>query len=367
MSSDDLRHMTHALGLARRGLGRVWPNPSVGCVIVKDGLVVGRGRTAPGGRPHGEPQALAMAGEAARGATVYVTLEPCAHTGKTPPCAQALIDAGVARVVSALADDDPRVAGGGHQMLRDAGVSVETGLCARAARTINEGFFHRVNLGRPMLTLKLASSFDGRIATASGESQWITGPAARRNVHMERACHDGVLVGAGTARADDPSLNVRGLGIKHQPVRIIATRMLDIPLTGKLAQTARDIPVWLIHGPSALPERRAAWEGCGAKLIEVPEENGTVSPAAMLQALGAEGMTRIYCEGGGSLAAALLRADLADHISGYTAGVMLGAEGLASLAPMGLETLAEAPRFTLKDIRRLGPDVLHRWQRSTSE
>lgn len=363
MTQDDLRHMKHALMLARRGLGRVWPNPSVGCVIVKDGLVVGRGHTAPGGRPHGEPQALAMAGDAARGATVYVTLEPCAHFGKTPPCAQALIDAGVARVVSALTDDDPRVAGGGHQMLRDAGITVDTGLCADEAQQINEGFFSRVNKGRPMLTLKLASSFDGRIAMASGESQWITGPEARRNVHMERACHDAVLVGAGTARADDPSLNVRGLGITHQPVRVIAARMLDIPLTGKLAQTARDIPVWLLHGASALPERREAWEACGAKLFEVDEINGTLCPQSMMQALGRAGLTRVYCEGGGSLAAAMLRSDLADHVSGYTAGVMLGAEGLASLAPMGFEHLADTPRFDLRDVRRLGADILHRWQR----
>ncbi len=363
MSSDDLRHMKHALSLAQRGLGQVWPNPSVGCVIVKDGVIVGRGHTAPGGRPHGEPQALEMAGNGALGATAYVTLEPCSHTGKTPPCAQTLINAGVTRVVSALEDDDPRVAGRGHKMLCDAGIEVVTGVCPREARAVNEGFFHRVNLGRPMLTLKLASSFDGRIATAQGESQWITGPAARRNVHMERARHDAVFVGAGTARADDPSLTVRDLGVAHQPVRVVAARMLDIPLTSKLAQTARDVPVWLLHGPSALAERRAAWEACGVKLIEVAEENGSLSPVSMLQALGDAGLTRVYCEGGGSLAAALLRADLVDHISGYTAGVMLGAEGLASLAPLGLEYLSDAPRFALRDVQRLGDDILHRWQR----
>ena len=365
MSADDLRHMKHAMSLARRGLGTVWPNPSVGCVIVKNGITVGRGHTAAGGRPHGEPQALAMAGNAAMGATAYVTLEPCSHTGKTPPCARALIDAGIVRVVSALEDDDPRVAGCGHKMLREAGIEVVTGICASEAQALNEGFFRRINLGRPMLTLKLASSFDGRIATARGESQWITGPAARRNVHMERARHDAVFVGAGTARADDPSLNVRGLGVRQQPVRVVAARMLDIPLSSKFAQTAREIPVWIMHGPSALREHRVAWAACGVKLIEVAEENGTLSPLAMMQALGREGLTRVYCEGGGQLAAALLRADMVDHISGYTAGVMLGAEGLSGLGPMGLDHLADAPRFTLKDVKALGGDTVHSWQRES--
>lgn len=179
MSAEDRRHMAHALALARRGLGRVWPNPAVGCVIVRDGVVVGRGVTAPGGRPHAEPQALAMAGAAARGATAYVTLEPCAHHGKTGPCANALVAAGVARVVTALEDPDPRVSGGGHAILRAAGIVVATGVMEAEARALQQGFLSRVTLGRPMLTLKLALSVDGRIATASGESRWITGPEAR--------------------------------------------------------------------------------------------------------------------------------------------------------------------------------------------
>ena len=209
---DDRRYMALALSLGARGLGQVWPNPAVGCVIVKDGRIVGRGRTAPGGRPHAEPQALAQAGAAARGATVYVTLEPCAHFGKTPPCARALIEAGVSRVVSALEDPDPRVDGGGHEMLRAAGIAVETGVMADEARAAQIGFLTRITQGRPMVTLKLASSFDGRIATAAGESQWITGPGARRMVHAMRMSHDAVLVGGGTARADDPMLTVRGMG-----------------------------------------------------------------------------------------------------------------------------------------------------------
>ena len=203
------RFMAHALALGRRGLGRVWPNPAVGCVIVQDGRIVGRGFTQPGGRPHAETMALAQAGDAARGATVYVTLEPCSHHGQTPPCAQALIDAGVAHVVGAIQDSDPRVNGAGFDMLRAAGIKVTTGVCAEIAAEDHAGFFAKTTLGRPFLTLKLANSFDGRIATASGDSQWITGPQARRLVHGMRANHDAVLVGAGTARADDPMLTVQ--------------------------------------------------------------------------------------------------------------------------------------------------------------
>ncbi|MEL6518613.1 MAG: bifunctional diaminohydroxyphosphoribosylaminopyrimidine deaminase/5-amino-6-(5-phosphoribosylamino)uracil reductase RibD, partial [Pseudomonadota bacterium] len=221
-SETDARYMALALRLGAQRLGQVWPNPAVGCVIVKDGRIVGRGATAPGGRPHAEPQALAQAGDAARGATVYVSLEPCAHHGRTPPCCDALITAGVARVVSAMEDPDPRTAGQGHAALEAAGIVVETGVpCDQAAR-VHEGFVTRVTEGRPMVTLKLASSFDGRIATATGASKWITGPEARRCVHAARAAHDLVLVGGGTARADDPDLRVRDLGVARQPVRAVA-------------------------------------------------------------------------------------------------------------------------------------------------
>ncbi|SLN30824.1 Riboflavin biosynthesis protein RibD [Pseudoruegeria aquimaris] len=357
--------MRLALTLAARGLGRCWPNPAVGCVIVKDGRVVGRGFTQPGGRPHAERVALAQAGAAARGATAYVTLEPCAHHGKTPPCAEGLIEAGVARVVSALQDSDPRVAGKGHAMLRAAGITVETGVMAEEARAANLGFFLKVERQRPMVTLKLANSFDGRIATATGESQWITGPAARRLVHAERACHDAVLVGGGTARADDPSLTVRGLGIAHQPVRVVASRRLDLPRTGQLARTARDVPVWLLHGRDASPEDVSAWQALGAETIEVPvAANRELSVAEALAALAGRGLTRVFCEGGGAFAASLLNADLVDRLVGFTAGVALGAEGRPSLGAMGVERLAEAPRFALKEVRAVGGDVMHVWERA---
>jgi diaminohydroxyphosphoribosylaminopyrimidine deaminase/5-amino-6-(5-phosphoribosylamino)uracil reductase len=336
----------------------------VGCVIVAKGRVVGRGWTQPGGRPHAEPGALAQAGGRARGATAYVTLEPCAHHGKTPPCAEALIAAGVARVVVATTDPDPRVDGGGIAKLRAAGITVDLGCCEEAALALNRGFFLRVTEGRPQVTLKLASSFDGRIATASGESQWITGPAARRHVHSLRAAHDAVLVGAGTARADDPSLTVRDLGVAHQPVRLVWSRHLDLPLTSKLAQSAAQIPLWICCSPAANPALRAAWEGVGARLIDVPAgPGGQIEAKAALQALGAAGLTRVFCEGGGALAASLLAADQVDTLVGYSAGVALGAEGWPSLGAMGIGALSEAPRFQLVEARAIGGDVLHVWQR----
>ena len=360
----DARHMRHALVLAARGLGNVWPNPAVGCVIVKEGRVIARGHTQPGGRPHAEAVALERAGEAARGATVYVTLEPCAHQGKTPPCAGALVKAGVARVVSALEDPDPRVAGRGHEMLRRAGIAVETGVLAREAAALNRGFLMRVRAGRPMLTLKLATSFDGRIATATGESRWITGEAARREVHLMRARHDAVMVGGATARADDPALTVRGLGIRRQPLRIVVSRALDLPLSGKLAATARDVPLWICHGPGAPQELRAAFEGLGARLIEVPARpGGMLDVGAMMQGLGEAGLTRIFCEGGAGLAASLLGADAVDDLVGFTAGLVLGGDGLPAIAPLGRARLAQAPRFRLAEARANGGDVMHRWER----
>ncbi|MDR6309336.1 bifunctional diaminohydroxyphosphoribosylaminopyrimidine deaminase/5-amino-6-(5-phosphoribosylamino)uracil reductase RibD [Pacificitalea manganoxidans] len=361
----DQRHMAAALTLGARGLGRVWPNPAVGCIIVDaQGRVAGRGWTAPGGRPHAEPQALAQAGTAARGGTAYVTLEPCAHTGQTPPCARTLIEAGIARVVTALEDPDPRVAGEGHAMLRAAGVDVVTGVLEDRVRAMQLGFLSRITRGRPMLTLKLATSLDGRIATASGESQWITGPEARRRVHAMRASHDAVMVGAGTARADDPGLTVRGLGISWQPVRVVVSRRLDLPLEGQLARTARDVPVWLCHGPDADRDLIAAWQGLGARLLACPVgPDRQIDPAGLLETLGAAGLTRVFCEGGGALAASLLLADVVDRLAMFGAGVALGAEGWPALGAMGLGALSEAPRLRLSRVEQLGGDVLSLWEK----
>ncbi|KAJ02476.1 5-amino-6-(5-phosphoribosylamino)uracil reductase [Sulfitobacter mediterraneus] len=355
--------MALALSLGRRGQGRVWPNPAVGCVIVAQGRIVGRGWTQPGGRPHGEVEALAQAGAAARGATAYVTLEPCSHHGQTPPCAQALIDAGVARVVVATTDSDARVNGQGLQMLRDAGIEVSLGVGEAEARRDHAGFFRRVELGRPLLTLKLANSFDGRIATGTGESQWITAPQARRVVHAMRSRHDGVLIGGGTARADDPSLTVRDLGVDHQPARIVVSRRLDLPLMGQLARTAAEVPVILCHGKDADPMLVQTWRDLGATLLPCAARGGQLDPADILQQLGAHGLTRVFCEGGSALAASLLEADLVDELVGFTAGLVIGAEGLPGVGAMGLEALRNAPRFNLRETMACGPDILHVWTR----
>lgn len=360
----DERWMRLALSLGARGLGRVWPNPAVGCVIVRDGRVLGRGATQPGGRPHAERVALDQAGDAT-GATAYVTLEPCSHHGQTPPCADALIGAGVARVVVALGDPDPRVNGQGIGRLRDAGITVETGVLEDKARFDQRGFLSRVTKGRPMVTLKLATSFDGRIATASGDSQWITGPQARRMVHAMRARHDAVMVGAGTARDDDPTLTVRGLGTAHQPVRVVCSGLLDLPQDSNLSRTAAQVPLWLVHGPDAQQKRREAWTAMNATLFQADKIGaGQLDPASILAALGHAGLTRVFVEGGGMLAASLLGAGVVDELIGFTAGLALGAEGRPAIGPLGLGALDEAERFTLADTRAIGPDVLHRWVKS---
>ncbi len=359
--------MALALSLGRRGMGQVWPNPAVGCVLVQGNRIVGRGWTQPGGRPHAEVIALEQAGEAAKGATAFVSLEPCAHQGQTGPCCDALIASGVARVVTALADPDPRVAGEGHRRLEAAGVKVQTGLCGEEARRDHEGFLLNRTKGRPMVTLKLANSFDGRIATATGESQWITGPDARHMVHAMRARHDAIMVGGGTVRSDDPSLTVRGLGAVRQPVRIACSSRLTLPTQSQLFETAKEVPVWLCHGPAPRANNAEAWRNAGADLIEVPViPGGQLDPHKVLEALGQRGITRLFCEGGGTMAASMLQADLVDHLVGFTAGIAIGAEGTPSIGAMGLDELAEAPRFRLLESRAVGPDVMHHWVRGAS-
>ncbi len=249
-------------------------------------------------------------------------------------------------------------------MLREAGIEVTTGVLSDQASRDHAGFFLKTEQGRPFVTLKLASSFDGRIATATGQSKWITGPEARRAVHALRSCHDAVMVGAGTARADDPSLTVRDLGIDHQPVRVVVSRHLDLPLMGQLARTANDVPVWLCHGPSPDIERVRAWEGLGAQLIPCALQGHHIDPADLLQQLGQAGLTRVFCEGGSALAASLLAEDLVDELVGFSAGLAIGAEGLPAIGALGLERLEAAPRFDLIEVEPIGPDVMHRWARA---
>ncbi|WP_277620924.1 bifunctional diaminohydroxyphosphoribosylaminopyrimidine deaminase/5-amino-6-(5-phosphoribosylamino)uracil reductase RibD [Pseudophaeobacter leonis] len=365
MTHTDTRYMALALSLGRGGEGNCWPNPAVGCVVVREGRIVGRGWTKPGGRPHAETEALAQAGALAQGATAYVTLEPCSHQGNTAPCAQALIDAGVSRAVAAIGDSDPRVSGQGFEMLRRAGISVKTGVLAEEAARDHAGFFFKTEQGRPLVTLKMASSFDGRIATGTGQSKWITGPEARRAVHAMRARHDAVMVGGGTARADDPSLTVRDLGVAHQPVRVVISRHLDLPLISQLARSARDVPLWLCHGQGADMERKQAWEGLGARLLPCASRGIQLDAHDILQQLGKAGLTRVFCEGGSALAASLLAFDLVDELIGFTAGLGIGAEGLPSIGALGLGSLEAANRFDLIEVGPIAADVMHRWQRAS--
>jgi diaminohydroxyphosphoribosylaminopyrimidine deaminase/5-amino-6-(5-phosphoribosylamino)uracil reductase len=356
----DLQAMRSALALARRRLGSVWPNPAVGCVIARDGRVVGRGWTQPGGRPHAETEALARAGDAARGATAYVTLEPCCHWGRTPPCADALIAAGLSRVVVALEDPDPRVAGGGLARLRAAGIIVEAGLGAAEAAELNAGFFQRVRLGRPLVTLKLATSLDGRIATASGTSRWITGPPARERAHLLRATHDAILVGTDTVIADNPQLTCRlpGLG-GYSPVRVVIDRQLRVPLAARLFAEARATPTWVVTLSSADEARQQALRDAGVVVIAAePDAAGRIDLGMALGLLGQEGLTRLLVEGGGRLAAALLQGGLVDRLVWFHAPLLLGGDGIPAVAQLGLDGLAEAPAFERLSSEIVGDDIL---------
>ena len=357
---NDERYMALALNLGQRGQGNVWPNPAVGCVIVKNGRIVGRGWTQPGGRPHAEVVALRQAGTQAHSATAYITLEPCSHHGVTGPCAEALVAAGIRRCVVAVTDLDPRVSGAGLSELAVAGIDVDLGCMSEQAKVAHNGFFKRVAKGRPRLTLKLAMSLDGRIATINGESQWITAEISRRDVHRLRACHDAVMVGSGTVKADNPSLIVRNLGPISQPIRIIASTDLDF--VGAALKSSRDVaPLWLCHGPGAVGEE--SWLDFCDKLLEIPKsENGQLNVVALFQALGAKGLTSVFCEGGGTLAASLLKADLVDDLIIYHAGLALGSDGLAGVGNLGLDRLVDARRFTSLSCRKIGPDVRQHWR-----
>ena len=357
--------MRAALALARRGLGVTWPNPSVGCIIVKDGQVAGRGRTADRGRPHAEAVALAMAGEAARGADAYVTLEPCSHTGQTPPCTAALIAAGVARVIVAGHDPDPRVNGAGLAQLRQAGVTVVTGMLTAEADALQAGFLCRVRHGRPLVTLKLASTLDGKIATRTGESQWITGTPARQAAHVLRGQSDAVMVGVRTALADNPDLTCRIPGYRTTPmVRIVVDSHLRTSLTSRLVATAAADPTWLLHRGGAASERRDAFIGAGVRLFEVAGGERGVDLRAGFAALGAAGLTRVLVEGGAQLAAGLLRDELVDRIAWFHAPTIMGGDGWPAAQGFGVQTLAAMPRFVRRSVRPVGDDMLSEYERA---
>jgi len=364
----DRRFMELALTLGRRGQGRTWPNPAVGAVVVKDGVVVGRGWTQPGGRPHAEPEALRRAGEAARGATLYVTLEPCSHVGKSPPCADAIMAAGIARVVSAIEDPNPEVAGQGHARLRAAGITVDIGLGALEAAHDHAGHFRRVRDKRPHVILKLAVSSDDKIGAAGRKPVAISGEAAKARVHLLRAQCDAILVGIGTVLADDPLLTCRLPGMEPQsPVRVVLDRSLRIPGTSKLVHSARETPLWVMT--SNLSEAPAAMKlgAAGAHVIRVAT---TTTPppgldlAGVLHALSEKGITRLLVEGGARVASSFVAASLVDEVWLLRGPDAVGTDGIAALDALPLTAITQSPAFNRSASETLQEDTLTIYERT---
>ena len=366
----DRRFMQLALTLGRRGQGRSWPNPAVGAVVVNDGVIVGRGWTQPGGRPHAEPEALQRAGEAARGATLYVTLEPCSHFGRSPPCADAVIAAGIARVVSAIEDPNPEVAGQGHAKLRAAGIVVDVGLCATEAARDHAGHFRRIRDKRPHVILKLAVSSDDKIGAAGRKPVAITGEAAKARVHLLRAQCDAVLVGIGTVQADDPLLTCRLPGMEAQsPVRVVLDRALRISGTSRLVHSARETPLWVMT--SSLSEAPAAMKlgAAGAQVIRVAT---TLAPPpgldlpAVLQALAEKGITRLLVEGGARVASSFVAAGLVDEVWLLRGPDPVGADGVAALDALPLSALTQSPALKVRASEMLQRDTLTIYERANA-
>ncbi len=359
--------MQLALALGRRGQGRTWPNPAVGAVVVKDGVIAGRGWTQPGGRPHAEPVALQRAGEAARGATLYVTLEPCSHFGKSPPCADAIIAAGISRVVSAIEDPNPEVAGQGHARLRTAGITVDVGLCANEAAHDHAGHFLRVREKRPFVILKLAVSADDKIAAVGRRPVAITGEAAKARVHLLRAQSDAVLVGIGTVLADDPLLTCRLPGMEAQsPVRVVLDRALRLPGDSKLVHSARAHPLWVMT--SEISEAAAAMKlgAAGAHIMHVPV---TAAPPpgldlpAVLHALADKGITRLLVEGGARVASSFISSGLVDKVWLLRGPGMIGPDGIAALDAQPLSVITQSPRWRARGTETLDKDTLTIYER----
>ncbi|MBI5451421.1 MAG: bifunctional diaminohydroxyphosphoribosylaminopyrimidine deaminase/5-amino-6-(5-phosphoribosylamino)uracil reductase RibD [Gammaproteobacteria bacterium] len=354
--------MTLALRLAARGMYTTAPNPRVGCVVVRDGQVIGEGWHRRAGEPHAEVLALQQAGGQARGSTVYVTLEPCAHHGRTPPCCDALVDAKVARVVVAMTDPNPRVSGRGLTRLCEVGIEVVTGVCEQQARELNPGFIKRMEQGRPWLRCKLAMSLDGRTAMATGQSQWITAEPARRDVQHWRACSDAILTGIGTVLQDDPRLTVRhelldgalAMDRERQPLRVVVDSRLRLPRTARLLQQPG--PVLIVTAARISESELIAWQGCGAEVASLPDGSGRVDLPAVLQLLGDRGINEVQVEAGAVLSGALLQAGLLDELLLYIAPRLLGsaARGLFDLP--GLQHLQDAPQLQIIDSRALGVD-----------
>jgi diaminohydroxyphosphoribosylaminopyrimidine deaminase / 5-amino-6-(5-phosphoribosylamino)uracil reductase len=364
----DQRFVQLALTLGRRGQGRTWPNPAVGAVVVKDGVIMGRGWTQPGGRPHAEPVALQRAGAAARGATLYATLEPCSHVGKSPPCADAIIAAGIARVVSAIEDPNPEVAGQGHAKLRAAGIAVDIGLGAAEAARDHAGHFRRIRDRRPHVILKLAVSSDDKIAAAGHKPVAISGEAAKARVHLLRAQCDAILVGIGTVLADDPMLTCRLPGMEaRSPVRVVLDRALRIPGTSRLVHSARETPLWVMT--SSLSEAPAAMKlgASGAQVIRVATTS-TPPPGldllAVLHALSDKGITRLLVEGGARVASSFVSAGLVDEVWLLRGPDPVGADGVPALEALPLTTITQSPDFRMRASESLQRDSLTIYERA---
>jgi diaminohydroxyphosphoribosylaminopyrimidine deaminase / 5-amino-6-(5-phosphoribosylamino)uracil reductase len=363
----DRRFMELALTLGRRGQGRTWPNPAVGAVVVKDGVIVGRGWTQPGGRPHAEPEALRRAGEAARGATLYVTLEPCSHTGKSPPCADAVIAAGIARVVSAIEDPNPEVAGQGHARLRAASITVDIGLCAAEAAHDHAGHFRRVRDKRPHVILKLAVSADDKIGAAGRKPMAISGEAARARVHLLRAQCDAILVGIGTVRADDPLLTCRLPGMEaRSPIRVVLDRALRLPGTSRLVHSARERPLWVMTSETAEAPAAMKLGAAGAHVMRVATTT-TPPPGldlmAVLHALAEKGITRLLVEGGARVASSFVAAGLVDEAWLLRGPDRIGDDGVPALETLPLTSIMQSPGFRVRASETLQKDTLTIYER----
>jgi diaminohydroxyphosphoribosylaminopyrimidine deaminase/5-amino-6-(5-phosphoribosylamino)uracil reductase len=361
----DQRFMELALTLGRRGWGRTWPNPAVGAVLVKDGVIVGRGWTQPGGRPHAEPVALAQAGSAARGATLYVTLEPCSHIGKSPPCADAIIAADVKRVVSAIEDPNPEVAGQGHAKLRNAGIEVEVGLGAVEAARAHAGHFQRVRARRPHVIVKLAVSTDDKIAAAGHKPVAISGEVAKARMHLLRAQCDAILVGIGTVLSDDPLLTCRLPGMEaRSPVRIVLDRSLRMPATSRLVHSARGTPLWVMTSNLAEAPAAAMLGAAGAQIIRVASTPTGLDLPAVLHALSERGITRLLVEGGARVASSFVAAGLADEFWLLRGPGAIGTDGVAALDALPLAAITQSSAFRVRASESLGNDTLTVYERA---
>ena len=363
----DQRFMQLALTLGRRGQGRTWPNPAVGAVVVNDGIIVGRGWTQPGGRPHAEPVALAQAGEAARGATLYVTLEPCSHVGKSPPCTDAVIAAGIKRVVSAIEDPNPEVAGQGHARLRAAGIMVDVGLYALEAARDHAGHFTRVRDHRPHVMLKLAVSRDDKIAGAERKQVTITGEAAKARMHLLRAQSDAILVGIGTVLADDPLLTCRLPGMEaRSPVRVVLDRALRMQGNSRLVRSARATPLWVMTSDLAEAPAATMLGAAGAEVIRLETTampRSGLDLQAVLHALAEKGITRLLVEGGARVASAFVSAGLVDEFWLLRGPDNIGGDGVAALEGLPLTSLTQSPGLRIRASEKLDQDILTVYER----